>query len=131
MDMMKRVFASRIAVLALASAGCASLPAIQQSSPILTLGAPGSPERTSACIVSEVTQAGPDVSILRPPWDPPTAQKVGDDYQIVLVSAGGGSALAEVVVKPQGSGSRVEVRVKPWDTQDAFLDAVQKCAKPG
>ena len=56
--------------LALGGAGCSALPAIRESAPILSMDAPGSPEKTSACIVTEVTQAGPDVSILRPPERP-------------------------------------------------------------
>jgi len=128
---MTRRFATMAAVVALCSTGCATLPAIQQSAPILTLDARGSPEKTSACIVAEVTQAGPDVSVLRPPWDPPISEKVGDEYRIVLVAAGGGSALAEVAVKPAPAGSRVEVRAKPWDSQGAFLEAVQRCGKAG
>jgi hypothetical protein len=66
--------------------------------------------------------------VLRPPWSPPTSQAVGGDYQVLLASPGG-SALAEVLVKPAGAGSRIEVRTKPWDSQDVFLEAVQRCAK--
>jgi hypothetical protein len=128
---MKRIAASLVAVLASISAGCATLPGIQQSPPILALDAVAPPARTAECIVAEVTQAGEDFSILRPPWDPPASQKVGEDYRVLLVGPGGGSALSEVTVSPAGTGSRVEVRAKPWDSQAAFLDAVRKCGKAG
>jgi hypothetical protein len=126
---MKIPIACLVAALALGAAGCSALPAIRESAPVLSMDAPGSPEKTSACIVTEVTQAGPDVSVLRPPWAPPTSEKVGDEYRILLVSPGG-SALAEVAVRPAPpAGSRVEARTKPWDSQDAFLEAVQRCGK--
>jgi len=128
---MKRVAASLVASLASISTGCATLPGIQQSPPVLVLEAAAPPARTADCIVAEVTQAGEDFSILRPPWDPPASQKVGEDYRVLLVGPGGGSALSEVTVSPAGAGSHVEVRTKPWDSQGAFLDAVGKCGKAG
>jgi hypothetical protein len=128
---MKTVAASLVAVLASFSTGCATLPGIQQSPPILALDAATPPARTADCIVAEVTQAGDDFSILRPPWDPPASRKVGEDYLVLLVGPGGGSALSEVTVSPAGAGSRVEVRAKSWDSQAAFLDAVRKCGKAG
>jgi hypothetical protein len=128
---MKTFAASLVGVLASFSTSCATLPGIQQSPPILALEAATPPARTADCIVAEVTQAGEDFSILRPPWDPPASQKLGEDYRVLLIGPGGGSALSEVTVTPAGPGSRVEVRAKPWDSQAAFLDAVKKCGKAG
>src|SRR5512137_1345236 len=106
--------------------GCSTLPAIRESAPLLAGKSATDPSRTAACVASEVTSAGPEVSILRPPWDPPVAEPVDDGYRVLVVEPGG-SPLAEVRVYPAGSGSSVELRSRPSPAQDVLVDAVRRC----
>jgi hypothetical protein len=116
-----------LAFLAGASAwGCSSLPAIRESAPVLVGKSATGPSRTAACVASEVTSAGPEVSILRPPWDPPVAEPMDDGYRVLVVEPGG-SPLAEIRVTPAGSGSSVELRTRPSPAQDVLVDAVRRC----
>ena len=116
-------------VVVFVGVGCATLSNIQESPPLMVFDSTYSPEKVANCIVDKGTQAGLDQSrFWSVGWAPPTLKKSGDDYRILVVGVAA-NPLAELSIKPSGTGSHIEVKATWWISRDKFLEVIEKCAK--
>lgn len=113
---------------ALMLSGCVSLSDIQKSPPYITIDSQYPPKKVTNCIKNEATQVGADLSMWTAPWYPPTMRKIGEEYRLLVVGLQA-KPLAELTIKPSGTGSHIEVRAIWWLSRDQFLEVVEKCAK--
>uniref|UniRef100_A0A7V4GA26 Lipoprotein n=1 Tax=Desulfobacca acetoxidans TaxID=60893 RepID=A0A7V4GA26_9BACT len=122
----KAMFAVMTALL---FAGCAlSVYEIRQSKPYLTLSSINPPKEVAKCIDfraraetgGSVWKVSPTVAL---------EERPDQTYHIVLTVPQHGG-LADILVKPSGSGSVVEYRRSHWWAgEKQFLEIVEQCAR--